>query len=106
MAGFWIVPPPVPLIEPISVQEIMVNGPGGIYYDNGNMMIPLYREETTMEAPGGPAQRIVKVKIIAPLCSLPDTIAMLARCLIWPAPPIQPEHPQPSRNGTNVRPLR
>lgn len=106
MAGFWIVPPPVPLIEPIYVQEIMVSGPGGIYYDNGNLMIPFYREETTMESPTAPAQRIVKVKIMSPLGNVPDTIGMLARCLIWPlqSPPTQPEHPPGS--GTNVRLLR
>lgn len=80
MAGYWIVAPRVPLIEPSAVAEIVVNGPGGFWYDNGMLMMPCYREETPIEAPDAPPQRVVKIKIMWSNPDIKEAIDMLEQC--------------------------
>lgn len=85
------------MIEPVCVPEIPITAPGGIYYDDGMLMIPCYKLEVVTEAPHAPAQRVVKVKIFRPASpeSVAESIAMMAQCL-WPTaapPPTQPQFP-------------
>lgn len=103
MGGFWLVAPPVQMIEPVPAQEIYVTGPGGFWYDNGTLMVPCYREETTTETPDEPPQRVVKVKILWPFTSLEPTIEMLKHCR---NPTERRQVYPPSNGGPNVHQLR
>jgi hypothetical protein len=100
MSGYWIVAPPVPLSEPVPVQEFIVHGPGGIWYDNGNLMVPCYHEETLLEDPWSQPQRVVKVKLWTPHHQMAEVVGFLAHAL-WPSPPLQPGLP-PTVRGSPV----
>ena len=96
MPGYWIVPPPVPLVEPVAAQEFSIDNIGGIYYNNGILLMPLYRVEIPVETPGAPPERVVKVKLSTPIKGVPQIIGMMARVL-WPPPHAkQPETSPPS----------
>lgn len=78
----WIVPPIAGLIEPMPVPEVFIDAIGGIELVAGGW-VRLYgcSEQMPLEAGSERPQRIVQVKIVRPLVTIPEAILGMARCL-------------------------
>lgn len=98
MPGFWVVEPIVPLIEPVVAPEYFITGPGGYWYENGMITVPLYRREFQAECPTAPPSNVVKLRVTWPHQALEDVINLLKRCRHI-APPIQPQILPPGGGG-------
>lgn len=78
----WIIPP-VDLIEPVPVPEFYTDGCGAIEQFGECIRLHLYSNQMPLECAGGISQRVVVVKVVRPIFSLPRTMLQIAQCL-WP----------------------
>lgn len=78
----WIIPP-VGLIEPMPAAEFYVDDCGAIERVGENVRMHYYSEQMPVEFGGAEAQKIVMVKIVRPIATLPKTMLQIAHCL-WP----------------------
>jgi hypothetical protein len=91
MRATWIVPPCPGLIEPAMAPEFFIDGVGAIEKIGDCIRIYFCAEQMPIEAGGAPAHKIVTVKIVRPLASVPIAMASFMRCLIPAASIPQPE---------------
>lgn len=88
----WVVAPNCPLIEPVPAPEIRVNGIHGAEFTDGWLCFYWYGEEMQVEDQGHASQHTLRLKMLIPVCRLPQVMVVLARCLNFepPAPPVAP----------------
>ena len=94
----WIVPPIAGLIEPSPAPEFFIDKIGGIeLISAGWVRIYGCADQMPLEVVACKPQRIVQVKIVRPLATLPDAILSMVRCfsgdtdaLVRPQGPFMP----------------
>jgi hypothetical protein len=91
MRAIWIVPPCSGLIEPALAPEFFIDGVGAIEKIGDCIRVYFCAEQMPLEAAGLPPQKIVTVKIVRPLASLPTTMVSFMQCLTPHGNTAQPE---------------
>lgn len=76
----WIIPP-VGLIEPVPAPEFYIDGIGAVEMIGACVRIYYFVDQMPLEVGGVPAQKIVALKIVRPIESIPAAIIRLATCL-------------------------
>jgi hypothetical protein len=76
----WIIPP-VGVIEPVPAPEFYVEDIGGIELIWPCVRVLYCTRQLPLEAAPGCAQKIVSVKIIRPIDTIPAAISRLVQCL-------------------------
>lgn len=78
----WIIQPNQ-LIEPAPAPEFYIDGCGAIEQFGSCVRLHLYSQQMPLEYAGGISQRVVVVKIVRPVATLPKIMLQVAQCL-WP----------------------
>ena len=78
----WIIRPNE-LIEPAPAPEFYIDGCGAIEQFGSCVRLHLYSQQMPLECAGETSQKIVMVKIVRPVATLPKAMLQIAQCL-WP----------------------
>lgn len=100
----WIVQPSG-LIEPVPAPEFYIDGIGAIELFGACVRMHLFSHQMPLEGGNSPAQKVVMVKIIRPVNTLPCSIGQVAKCLFADGVPIT-EIPGPYGPGCKPQLVR
>lgn len=74
--------PDVPIYEPFQAPEFLVESVAFEKAPNGYLRGFFCADETQIEMPGLPLHRIIKVRLLVPVPTIPLIIMQLAACMV------------------------